>query len=56
MGESKLMSENEAVERFVDDGDTVYVGYTAAAYGLCHAIVRAGKATLLTVAEVIRSS
>jgi hypothetical protein len=34
---SKLMDENEAIERFVDDGDSVYVGYTAAAYGLCMA-------------------
>jgi glutaconate CoA-transferase subunit A len=49
MAGSKLMDENEAVERFVDDGDTVYVGYTAAAYGLCHAIVRAGKRGLEAV-------
>ncbi len=49
MAGSKLMGENEAIERFVDDGDTVYVGYTAAAYGLCHAIVRAGKTGLEAV-------
>ena len=46
MGASKLMDENEAVARFVDDGDSVYVGYTSAAYGLCQAIVRAGKRDL----------
>lgn len=46
MAERKLMSEGEAVERFVADGDGVYVGYTAAAFGLCRAIVRAGKKDL----------
>jgi len=46
MGASKLMDENEAIARFVDDGDSVYVGYTSAAYGLCQAIVRAGKRNL----------
>ncbi|MCC7363998.1 MAG: CoA transferase subunit A [Dehalococcoidia bacterium] len=46
MPESKLMTEGEAIERFVADGDSVYVGYTAAAYGLCQAIVRAGKRNL----------
>ena len=43
MAESKLMSEGDAIERFVADGDSVYVGYTCAAYGLCRAVVRAGK-------------
>jgi len=46
VGERKLMSENEAIERFVDNGDSVYVGYTSAAYGLCQAIIRAGKKDL----------
>jgi glutaconate CoA-transferase, subunit A len=46
VAQSKLMDENEAIARFVDDGDSVYVGYTAAAYGLCQAIVRAGKRDL----------
>lgn len=40
------MDENEAIARFVNNGDSVYVGYTAAAYGLCQAIVRAGKRDL----------
>lgn len=46
MPERKLMSEAEAIARFVHDGDTVYVGYTSAAYGLCRAIARAGKRNL----------
>ncbi|MBI2766073.1 MAG: CoA transferase subunit A [Chloroflexi bacterium] len=46
MTASKLMSESEAIDRFVEDGDSVYVGYTSAAYGLCQAIVRAGKRDL----------
>ena len=46
MAERKLMEENEAIARFVEDGDGVYVGYTAAAYGLCRAITRAGKKNL----------
>ena len=43
MSERKLMDENEAVERFVDDGDSMYIGYTTVAFGLCRAIVRARK-------------
>lgn len=46
MRPSKLMTEAEAVERFVADGDSVYVGYTSAAYGLCQAIIRARKKRL----------
>jgi glutaconate CoA-transferase subunit A len=42
MPERKLMDENEAIGRFVADGDSVYVGYTCVAYGLIRAIVRAG--------------
>jgi glutaconate CoA-transferase subunit A len=41
--ERKLMSEAEVIDRFVADGDTVYVGYTSAAYGLCRAVARAGR-------------
>ena len=46
MAERKLMDENEAVRRFVSDGDSVYVGYTEVAYGLCRAIVRAAPKRL----------
>ena len=46
MTERKLMAESEAVSRFVDDGDSVYVGYTAAAYGLCREVVRQRKTRL----------
>ena len=37
------MTEREAVERFVADGDSVYVGYTSVAYGLTHEIIRQRK-------------
>jgi glutaconate CoA-transferase subunit A len=40
------MSEGEAIERFVRDGDSVYIGYTSAAYGLSQAIVRARRTDL----------
>jgi glutaconate CoA-transferase subunit A len=43
MARSKLMSEEEAVRRFVDDGDVVYAGYTTIAFGLCHEIIRQRK-------------
>ena len=46
MAQEKLMSESEAIDRFVADGDSVYVGYTSAAFGLCRAIVRAGRRRL----------
>jgi glutaconate CoA-transferase, subunit A len=46
VAERKLMSEGEAVGRFVTDGDSVYVGYTAAAYGLCREVVRQRKRNL----------
>ena len=46
MAERKLMTESEAVSRFVEDGDSVYVGYTAAAYGLCREVVRQRKTRL----------
>ncbi len=40
MAESKLMSAHEAIERFVHDGDSIYVGYTSVAYGLAFEIIR----------------
>jgi glutaconate CoA-transferase subunit A len=43
---SKVMSEHEAVERFVADGDSVYVGYTSVAYGLTHEIIRQKRRNL----------
>ena len=46
MPEPKLMSERQAIARFVDDGDSVYVGYTSVAYGLIHEIVRQRKTGL----------
>lgn len=46
MAEPKLMTEAEAISRFVDDGDSVYVGYTSAAYGLIREIVRQRKTGL----------
>ncbi len=46
MRESKVMSEREAISRFVADGDSVYVGYTAAAYGLIREVVRQRKTGL----------
>lgn len=43
VGERKLMSEAEAVRRFVADGDTVYAGYVAGSFGLVHEIIRQGR-------------
>lgn len=40
------MTESEAISRFVDDGDSVYAGYTSVAFGLCHEIIRQGKKNL----------
>ena len=36
----KLMTEAEAVERFVHDGDTIYCGFTVVPYGLTFEIIR----------------
>jgi glutaconate CoA-transferase, subunit A len=47
--ERKLMTEAEAIARFVDDGDSVYVGYTSVAWGLCHEIVRQRKRRLESI-------
>ncbi len=46
---SKLMSLEEAVARFVDDGDTVYAGYLCVPFALTHEIVRQGKKDLEVV-------
>ena len=46
MTETKLMSAHEAVERFVHDGDSVYVGYTSVAFGLAFEIIRQQKRNL----------
>jgi glutaconate CoA-transferase, subunit A len=46
MGSSKLLSLHDAVERFVDDGDVIYAGYTSVAYGLCYEIIRQRKRQL----------
>ena len=46
MPATKLMSEAEAIGRFVNDGDSVYVGYTSVAYGLIHEIIRQRKTGL----------
>jgi glutaconate CoA-transferase subunit A len=43
---TKLMTEQEAIARFVEDGDGVYIGYTSIAYGLCHEIIRQRKRRL----------
>lgn len=49
MGERKLMSAREAIGRFVDDGDTLYAGYTSVAFGLCYEIIRQRKTRLQVV-------
>lgn len=46
MPENKLMSASEAVNRFIADGDMVYVGYTSVAFGLALEIVRQAKRNL----------
>jgi glutaconate CoA-transferase subunit A len=40
------MSASEAVARFVDEGDSVYVGYTSVSFGLAYEIIRQGKRNL----------
>jgi|DewCreStandDraft_2_1066082.scaffolds.fasta_scaffold01608_13 glutaconate CoA-transferase subunit A len=49
MGKSKLMSLEEAVDRFVADGDVVYAGYLCIPFALTHEIVRQGKRDLEVV-------
>ncbi len=49
MPEPKLMTLEEAVGRFVEDGDTVYAGYLCVPFALTHEIVRQGKRDLEVV-------
>jgi len=49
MAASKLMTARDAIARFVDDGDTVYAGYTCIAFGLCYEIIRQRKKRLEVV-------
>ena len=49
---SKLMTAREAVARFIDDGDSVYTGYTQVPMSLTHEIIRQRKRNL----EVIGAS
>ncbi len=49
---SKLMSAREAVERFVHDGDSVFLGYTSWANALEWEIARQRKQRLAVVATV----
>jgi len=46
---SKLMSEAEAVRRFVSDGDTVYAGFTHVSFALTFEIIRQGINNLKVV-------
>ena len=49
MGRSKVMSLEEAVGRFVSDGDTVYAGYLCVPFALTHEIIRQRKRGLEVV-------
>ncbi len=49
---SKLMSAKEAVSRFVEDGDSVFLGYTSWAAGLEREIARQRKRELTAIATV----
>ncbi|MBI5947294.1 MAG: CoA transferase subunit A [Chloroflexi bacterium] len=49
MAASKLMTARDAIARFVDDGDTIYAGYTCIAFGLCYEIIRQRKKRLEVV-------
>ena len=40
---NKLMSAGEAVRRFVNDGDTIYAGYTQVPHALVFEIIRQGR-------------
>lgn len=51
-GPSKLMSAREAVERFVHDGDSVFLGYTSWAGELEREIARQRKRRLMPLATV----
>ncbi|HCV27291.1 MAG TPA: CoA-transferase [Dehalococcoidia bacterium] len=49
-GRSKLMSAREAVNRFVNDGDTIYSGFNIISFALTDEIIRQGKQHLKAVA------
>ena len=49
-GRSKLMTAREAVERFVNDGDTLYSGFNIISFALTNEIIRQGKKGLKAVA------
>jgi glutaconate CoA-transferase subunit A len=49
---SKLMSAEEAVSRFVRDGDTLFLGYSSWAFGLEREIARQRKRRLTSVGTV----
>ena len=49
---SKLMSAREAVEQFVDDGDSVFLGYTSWAGAFEREIARQRKRDLTAIATV----
>ena len=49
MPQRKLMTAAEAVGRFVNDGDTVYAGYTSVSLGLTFELIRQGKRNLEVV-------
>ena len=46
MPEPKIISASQAIERFVHDGDSMYVGYTSVAFGLAFEIIRQEKKNL----------
>lgn len=52
-GQGKLMTAREAVERFVGDGEVVYIGGFGfmQAYALAHEVIRQGKRDLTVVRE-----
>jgi glutaconate CoA-transferase subunit A len=49
-GRSKLMTAHEAVERFVNDGDTIYSGFNIISFALTNEIIRQGIKGLKAVA------
>ena len=46
---SKLTTEQDAVARFVEDGDTIYCGFSMSPFGLTHEVIRQGKRRLNAV-------
>jgi len=49
MAKTKLMTAQEAIDRFVTDGDTVYTGYMLVPVALGHEIIRQKKSNLTVV-------